>query len=162
MSLQQLPLRTLHPCLYQKTPPIPHSKELQLHLPKAPIAGSVLILPTTQPRSWTGGSWGFQLLRGGCALFTTASSWHSISFAHLAILTHDAEWWGYLMSIWVDFCMLDRYNAAKSCFYYFMALNRAAQELDDKRMKALREAEALVQREQEKFTQSSQRPSPQA
>nr|PNR34782.1 hypothetical protein PHYPA_022680 [Physcomitrium patens] len=38
----------------------------------------------------------------------------------------------------------------------------AAQELDDKRMKALREAEALVQREQEKFTQSSQRPSPQA
>lgn len=58
--------------------------------------------------------------------------------------------------------MLDRYNAAKSCFYYFMALNRAAQELDDKRMKALREAEALVQREQEKFTQSSQRPSPQA
>lgn len=31
-----------------------------------------------------------------------------------------------------------------------MALNRAAQELDDKRMKALREAEALVQREQEK------------
>ncbi|XP_024402083.1 uncharacterized protein [Physcomitrium patens] len=55
-----------------------------------------------------------------------------------------------------------QYNAAKSCFYYFMALNRAAQELDDKRMKALREAEALVQREQEKFTQSSQRPSPQA
>lgn len=43
-----------------------------------------------------------------------------------------------------------RQIAAKACFYYSMALNTAAQEREDKRMKALREAEALVHREQEK------------
>lgn len=43
-----------------------------------------------------------------------------------------------------------RYIAAKACFQYSMALKNAAEEREDKRMKALREAEALVLKEQEK------------
>jgi tyrosine-protein phosphatase YwqE len=62
----------------------------------------------------------------------------------------------------VDFPILDGYNAAKACFQYSMALKNAAQEREDKRMKALREAEALVLKEQEKIAQASQRSSSQA
>ncbi|KAG0607456.1 hypothetical protein M758_8G030200 [Ceratodon purpureus] len=44
-------------------------------------------------------------------------------------------------------------DAATACFYFSMALNTAAQSREDNRLRALREAEALVQREQEKILQ---------
>ena len=49
----------------------------------------------------------------------------------------------------ISFCRL---KTAKSCFYFASALNAAAQEREEKRLRALREAEAMVQREQEKST----------
>lgn len=62
----------------------------------------------------------------------------------------------------MDFPVLDGYIAAKACFQYSMALKNAAEEREDKRMRALREAEALVLKEQEKIAQASRRPSSQA
>lgn len=47
-------------------------------------------------------------------------------------------------------CLMNRHRAAKAVYYFALAVNTAAQEREEKRMKALRDAEVMVQREQEK------------
>lgn len=82
--------------------------------------------------------------------------WHVICSLHgrECIISEMMKWTFKLSSteqltIQIDLGLC-RQIAAKACFYYSMAINTAAQEKEDKRLKSLREAEALVQKEQEK------------
>lgn len=51
---------------------------------------------------------------------------------------------------WVSYVKTNRHKAAKTIYTFASAIKLAAQQEDQKRQKSLREAEALIQREQEK------------